>query len=63
VVSQVILSFVLPVPLITLLLFTGSRSVMGNSANSRAVSALAVGGTAIVLSLNVLLLVRLALPQ
>jgi len=63
VISQVILSFVLPVPLITLVLFTGSRSVMGRSANSRAVSALAIGGTAFVLSLNVLLLVRLALPQ
>ncbi len=63
VISQVILSFVLPVPLITLLLFTGSRTVMGRSANSRVVSASAIGGTAIVLSLNVLLLVRLALPQ
>jgi manganese transport protein len=63
VISQVILSFVLPVALITLVLFTGSRSVMGRSANSRAVSALAIGGTAFVLSLNVLLLVRLALPQ
>jgi manganese transport protein len=63
VVSQVILSFVLPVPLITLLLFTGSRSVMGKSTNSRGVSALAIGGTAIVLSMNVLLLVRLVLPQ
>jgi manganese transport protein len=63
VISQVILSLVLPVALITLVLFTGSRSVMGRSANSRAVSALAIGGTAFVLSLNVLLLVRLALPQ
>src|SRR5260370_20730848 len=63
VISQVTLSFVLPVPLITLLLFTGSRSVMGKSANSRVVSALAIGGTPIVLSLNVLLLVRLTVPQ
>jgi manganese transport protein len=63
VISQVILSFVLPAPLITLLLFTGSRSVMGRSANSPAISALAIGGTAVVLSLNILLLVRLVLPQ
>jgi manganese transport protein len=63
VISQDILSFVLPVPLITLLLFTGSRSVMGISANSRAISALAIGGTAIVLSPNVVFLVRLALPR
>ncbi len=63
VISQVILSFVLPVPLITLLLFTGSRSVMGRSANSPTIGVLAIAGTAIVLSLNVLLLVRLAFPQ
>src|SRR5260370_33697065 len=63
VISQVILCFVLPVPLITLMLFTGSRSVMGKSANSRAISALAIGGTAIVVSLNVLLLVRITPPQ
>jgi manganese transport protein len=63
VISQAILSFVLPVPLITILLFTGSRAVMGRSANSRALSALVIGGTAIVLSLTVLLLMRLALPQ
>jgi manganese transport protein len=63
VISQVILSFVLPVPLITLVLFTGSRSVMGRSANSRLINALAIGGAATVLSLNILLLVRLALPH
>jgi manganese transport protein len=63
VVSQVILSFVLPIPLITLVLFTGSPSIMGSLANSRAVSALATGGTVIVLALNALLLVRLFLPD
>jgi manganese transport protein len=59
VISQVILSFVLPVPLITLVLFTGSRTIMGTLANSRAVGALAIAGTAIVLVLNGLLLARL----
>jgi manganese transport protein len=63
VISQVILSFVLSVPLITLVLFTGSRSVMGRSANSRLINALAIGGAATVLSLNILLLVKLALPH
>jgi manganese transport protein len=63
VISQVILSFVLPVPPITLLLYTGSRSVMGISAKLLAISALAIGGTAIVLSPNVVFLVRLALPR
>jgi manganese transport protein len=58
VISQVVLSFVLPVPLITLVWFTGSRTVMGRLANSRTVSVLAIGGTTIVLALNLLLLVN-----
>ena len=57
VISQVVLSFVLPVPLISLVLFNGSRRVMVSSVTSVAVSALAIGGTAIVLALNALLLV------
>jgi manganese transport protein len=59
VMSQVVLSFVLPVPLITLVWFTGDRAVMAGLANSRSVSALAIGATVIVLSLNALLLVRM----
>jgi manganese transport protein len=62
-ISQVVLSFVLPIPLITLVLFTASPSIMGRLANSRVVSAFAIGGTAIVLSLNVLLLVRMWMPE
>jgi manganese transport protein len=50
--SQVVLSFVLPVPLITLVLFTGSPRVMGRLANSPLVSALAITGTVVVLSIN-----------
>ena len=50
--SQVVLSFVLPVPLITLVLFTGSPRVMGRLANSPVVSALAITGTVVVLSIN-----------
>jgi manganese transport protein len=42
VISQVVLSFVLPVPLTTLVMFTGSRSVMGELANSRALTILAI---------------------
>jgi manganese transport protein len=60
--SQVVLSFVLPVPLITLVLFTGSPRVMGRLANSPVVSALAITGTVVVLSINALLLVNLMLP-
>jgi manganese transport protein len=62
VISQVVLSFVLPVPLITLVLFSGSRTAMGTLANSPVVSALAIGGSVIVLSINVLLLLSLLLP-
>jgi manganese transport protein len=62
VVSQVVLSFVLPVPLITLVLFTGSPRVMGRLANSPVVSALAIAGTVVVLAINALLLVNLPLP-
>ena len=59
VISQVILSFVLPVPLIALVVFTGSRRVMGELANSRALSLLAVAATVVVLALNELLLVQM----
>ncbi len=59
VISQVVLSFVLPVPLVTLVLFTGNRSLMGGLANSRTLSAIAIAATAIVLGLNALLLVSL----
>ena len=62
VISQVVLSFVLPVPLITLVLFSGSRTIMGTLANSPVVNALAIGGSVIVLSINVLLLLSLLLP-
>jgi manganese transport protein len=59
VVSQVILSFVLPVPLVTLVLFTGKRSVIGKLTNSPLVSAVAIGATALVLGINALLLIQL----
>jgi manganese transport protein len=61
--SQVILSFVLPVPLVTLVLFTGSREVMGKLVNSRWVGLPAIGGAAIVLMLNAVLLADLFLPN
>lgn len=61
VISQVVLSFVLPMPLITLVLFSGSRTVMGTLANSPVVSALAIGGSVIVVPINVLLLLNLLL--
>jgi manganese transport protein len=63
VISQVVLSFVVPVPLITLVLFTGSREVMGKLVNSCWVSVSAVSGAAIVLTLNAVLLADLLLAN
>jgi manganese transport protein len=56
IVSQVILSLVLPVPMIALVLFTRRRDIMGQFANSRLTDVAAIAGTGIVLLLNVVLL-------
>lgn len=54
--SQVILSIALPVPMIALVIFTRRADIMGEFANSRGIDLLAIGGAAIVLSLNFVLL-------
>jgi manganese transport protein len=56
VVSQVVLSLALPLPMITLLIFTGRRDIMGAFTNTRFTAALAIAGTAIVLALNLVLI-------
>ncbi len=56
VVSQVVLSLVLPVPMIALVYMTSRRAVMGDFVNSPLVSALAVIASAGVIALNMLLL-------
>jgi manganese transport protein len=58
VVSQVMLSIALPLPMIALLIFTGRGDIMGPFANGRAVQAAAITGTAVVLALNVLLILQ-----
>lgn len=58
VMSQVVLSIALPVPMIALVLFTRQRKIMGEFANSRLVDTLAIGGTVVVLGLNMVLLVQ-----
>ncbi len=60
VISQVVLSLVLPVPMIALVVLTGRRDVMGSFANTRLVSAAAIVAAIVVLSLNALLLLALA---
>ena len=63
VVSQVILSIALPLPMIALLMFTGRPDIMGAFANSRLTNIVAVVATAAVLLLNaVLILQTLGLP-
>lgn len=56
VVSQVILSLALPIPMIALVHFTGRRDIMGDFANGRLTTAAAVIGAAVVLVLNIVLL-------
>jgi manganese transport protein len=56
VMSQVILSLALPIPMLALLHFTARRSVMGSFVNSRLTTTLAVVGATVVLCLNFVLL-------
>jgi manganese transport protein len=56
VISQVVLSFTLPIPVITLILFTRNRAIMGRLVNHPAVTALAIACAAIILFLNFVLL-------
>ena len=58
VLSQVVLSLALPVPMIALVLFTSRRDIMGRFANGRWTSGAAIAGAAIVLALNVVLLLQ-----
>jgi manganese transport protein len=60
VLSQVVLSLVLPAPMIALLIFTARRDVMGSFANSRLTNAAAVAAALVVLTLNVVLLLLTA---
>jgi len=63
VLSQVVLSLVLPAPMIALLIFTARRDVMGPFANSRLTNAAAVAAALVVLTLNgVLLLLAAGVP-
>ena len=56
VVSQVILSIALPLPMIALLMFTRRADIMGAFANSRLTNVIAVFATTIVLALNTFLI-------
>jgi manganese transport protein len=60
VLSQVVLSLVLPLPMIALLIFTARRDVMGSLANARLTNAAAVAAAVVVAALNVVLLLLAA---
>jgi manganese transport protein len=60
VLSQVVLSLVLPAPMIALLIFTARRDVMGRFANGRLTNATAIAAALLVLALNVVLLLLVA---
>lgn len=56
VISQVVLSFALPIPMIALVLFTRRQDIMGEFANKRLTDLAAIIGTVIILCLNLILL-------
>ncbi|MGO9627387.1 MAG: Nramp family divalent metal transporter [Xanthobacteraceae bacterium] len=58
VISQVVLSIALPLPMIALLIFTGRGDIMGAFANGPIVRIAALGGAGIVLALNVVLIAQ-----
>jgi manganese transport protein len=59
VISQVVLSIALPLPMISLLMFTRRADIMGRFANSRLTQIAALVGTAIVLLLNIFLILQI----
>jgi manganese transport protein len=59
VISQVVLSLALPLPMITLLMFTRRQDIMGAFVNSRLTQFAGVGGSALVITLNAILILQL----
>jgi manganese transport protein len=58
VLSQVVLSIALPLPMIALLMFTRRPDIMGGFANGRATNLAALLGTVVVLALNLFLILQ-----
>lgn len=59
VISQVVLSFALPIPMISLILFTRRRDIMGEFVNGKLTTAGAILGAVIILILNAVLLIQI----
>jgi manganese transport protein len=62
VISQVVLSFALPLPVITLIMFTSRRDLMGSLVNTKLTTVLASLSGAIILLLNIVLLYLVFAP-
>jgi manganese transport protein len=58
VVSQIVLSIALPLPMIALLIFTRRADIMGQFVNGRPTQIAAIVATAVVLMLNVVLILQ-----
>ena len=58
VISQVVLSIALPLPMISLVIFTGRTKIMGEFANGRLTQVAALTGTALILILNTFLILQ-----
>ena len=58
VISQVVLSIALPLPMIALLIFTRRSDIMGQFTNGRLTNIAAIVGTVVVLGLNVFLILQ-----
>ena len=56
VISQVVLSIALPLPMISLIIFTSRPDVMGAFANGGLTRVIAISATALVLALNAVLI-------
>jgi len=58
VISQVVLSIALPLPMIALIIFTGRRDIMGGFVNGKVTRAAALVGAGVVLMLNMVLIAQ-----
>jgi manganese transport protein len=58
VISQVVLSIALPLPMVSLLIFTSRRDIMGSFVNARLTQIVAFAGCAVVLLLNLFLIAQ-----
>jgi manganese transport protein len=62
IISQVVLSFVLPLPVITLIMFTSRRDIMGTLVNKPITTVAAIACSVLILGLNVWLLYSFIAP-